>query len=338
MKFLKWLWAIFISIIALCAWAIVVFFVYMISKTGHCDDIRVLFVIIAIAVLLGWYSIHFIRKLSNPNYEQDKLERKKLKLQRQQLHEEGKIKSKEIERLQREEAYREYRKEKESQEKQQNEKDKQLKNKEEILAQDNISKVYTVSGPGAEKIAQILCYVLDAVFLASMVFVMLNLFKPGNPRPLHLVIGLSVGSYVVIVLLMYIGALFAEIYTVAQHRAFVTTIYGRLYYCKISPAYAKSHVRFTRTAKLIETIKVNYKNKEIRNDVKSYMQSDKFLDDIDKLLHREPVSIRYELTFVHCENYKLIRRGIFQDTIEYYDAKEEKNVKVKIHHNFGLSL
>ncbi len=338
MKFLKWLWAISISIIAICAWAIVFLAVYMISKSGHCDDIRVLFVIMAIAVLLGWYSIHFIRKLANPNYEQDKLERKKLKLQRQQLHEEGKIKSKEIVRLQREEAYREYRKEKDEQEKKLKEKEEQLKSKEEILDQDNISKVYTVSGPGAEKIAQILCYVLDAVFIVSMVFVMLKLFKPGKPRPLDLVIGLSVGSYAVLVLLMYIGALFAEIYTVAQHRAFVTTRYGRLYYCKISPDYAKSHARFTRTANLIETIRVGTKNKEIRNDVKSYMQSDKFLDDIDKFLHREPVSTRYELSFVHCENYKLLRRGFFQDTIEYYDAKEDKNMKVKIHHNFDLSL
>ena len=185
-----------------------------------------------------------------------------------------------MDRIAREEAYKEFRKQKEAEE----EREKRQKEKEKMLAQDEVSMICRTSRHGAEIIVGRIFFGVAICFFVGIIALGINFSEELLATEVNFRIGFCIGSFVITVFIFFISACFSGIYAEAKYRVFIKTQCNRLYYCDVKRREVAVSTRMNKIGRLIEENENAKERRSINKSVETYMQSEKFVNDLIPLL------------------------------------------------------
>lgn len=215
---------------------------------------------------------------------------------------------------------------------------KEKEEKAQALADDNIKKIYKLEKAGPETLINVLLIILSIVFFIGTLIVGVKIGQDNILSGFTLLAFLIGFGLIIPILLFCFSAHFNVIYKNAATMALLKTTNGRLYFCKIHPNYIAAQQKFTKIGQLSANQDAIDHNLAEYKSVYNYVHSEAFDKDLEKELHRESSQSERAINLILCEDYSLVKKSFFQDTIAYKDSERNRRFILKIHHNFHIDL
>ena len=120
--------------------------------------------------------------------------------------------------------------------------------------------------------------------------------------------------------------------------AFVSFVEARalqLYYVDANPRYVKSRMYINKFARIYATRQADKQNKAINEEVRNYLCSDKFFEDMALVVEGREAELPYAMVVTECIKPRKPRTGIFTNKMRYFNPDSKKEETVAIHKNFG---